>query len=63
LQVVPGAQIYEEEAPFRVPGANIVLVAVVLAMVWSIYLGAMGMLYLVSRSGSTKTRVAGVADE
>lgn len=53
--VSPGPQLYQEEVPFRVPGVNVALMAIILGTVWSIYLGVMILLLMVSRAGTRES--------
>ncbi len=49
LKVVPGPETYVEERPFRMPGANITMVAIVLVGVWGLYLIAVLRFWYISR--------------
>lgn len=49
LLVTPGPATYEEPSPFRIPGANIMIVVVVLITVWSMFLVFVGFLWLIAR--------------
>ncbi len=38
LQVTPGSQLYRESSPVRIPGANVWMVAIVLLVVWGVFI-------------------------
>lgn len=52
LTVTPGTASYEEERPFRIPGADIRLVVFALSLAWGLYLIAASLIWLISRSGA-----------
>ncbi len=51
LSVAPGPATYEEEPLFRIPGANITVVVIVLATTWGLLLMVMGLLWLIGHAG------------
>ncbi|MBI4313072.1 MAG: Ig-like domain repeat protein [Chloroflexi bacterium] len=59
ITVTPGAATYQQEQPFRIPGADIRLVVVALSLVWGLYLVVTVLFWLISRSGSQASQAAG----
>ena len=54
LTIHPGPQLYNEAAPLRIPGANVWTVAIILSVVWGLYLVALALLWNVSREGAVR---------
>lgn len=51
MEVAPGPPTFEPPEPFRIPGANVYILALILGSVWSIYFGVVFLFWLVSRGG------------
>ncbi|MBI4339234.1 MAG: Ig-like domain-containing protein [Chloroflexi bacterium] len=59
LEVTEGKATYKQERPFRIPGADVRLVVVLLSGVWSLYLLVTVLFWLISRAGDRPPREAG----
>ena len=49
IEILAGEQLYTEVTPFRIPGANVGMVAMIISVVWIIFLGVLGALWWMSR--------------
>ena len=54
LSVSPGGDTYVEEAPFRVPGADIRIMTTVIIILWGMYFYIVWKLWLVSRASPSR---------
>ena len=54
LVVLPGPATYEQESLFRIPGANLWVVVIVLVVVWSMYLSFVRVFWSISRDGNVE---------
>lgn len=59
LQVTEGEATYQEEQPFRIPGANVNLVALILTTVWGLYFVVTILFWRISRSGKSSGPASG----
>lgn len=61
ISIAPGPATYEEEIPFRIPGANVWMIVLALGVTWSIFLGVTWIIVLIGRSGSQPHTGAGAS--
>lgn len=54
LRVAPGAATFVQEAPFRMPGANIYTVVMAVAFIWGAFILVIGLFWLISRKGAVE---------
>lgn len=54
ILVAEGPEVFSEEIPFRIPGANIGVVIGVLIVIWALYLLIVGLFWRISRAGDSQ---------
>ena len=57
ITVAEGDPVFEQIEPFRIPGANVSLVVAVLVIIWTTYLGVVGLFFRISRQGESGEEV------